>query len=214
MHALRKPATRMAKRKLKSGSSFCSCREHSMVTKAAPWLKPRMPSNGPSLFTASLTTVTLSSTPRLFSHCCWALKLLASTSENHQPLESSSPAGSGPEPFSVPGASEKEKTNKEVFFSLIKFHRVLFNHKVKKKINPPRTPLMLLEESLLQWKQKPFSGFSGFCVFNFNLNLSQVHYYSKLMTSIGLDIEIIRYLHGLHTSRSSFYTHTTNHLGK
>lgn len=28
-------------------------------------------------------------------------------------------------------------------------------------------------------------GFSGFCFFNFSLNLSQVHYYSKLMTSIG-----------------------------
>lgn len=100
----------MAKRKLNSGSSSgsltpCSWREHSMATKAAPWLKPRMPSNGPWAFTASLTTVTLSSSPRLSSHCCWALKLRAWTSENHQPLGSSSPAG--PEPFPFSGASEK-----------------------------------------------------------------------------------------------------------
>ncbi len=81
----------MAKRKLKAASSFCSCRAHSIATRAAPWLKPRMPSKGPRSFTAVFTVSTLSSRPRLLSHSCWALKLRAWTSENHQPLWSSSP---------------------------------------------------------------------------------------------------------------------------
>lgn len=90
--ALRKPATRMAKRKPKSGSARDSCSAHSMATKAAPWLKPRTPSNGPSSRAARRSAATLSSRPALSSQRCCALKVRAAGSENHQPRDSRSPS--------------------------------------------------------------------------------------------------------------------------
>lgn len=95
-----------------------------MATKAAPWLKPRTPSKGPWSLTASLTAITLSSSPRLSSHCCWALKLRAWTSENHHPLGSSSPPGPGAESFSLSGRSKSpEEGSYSAVFHHLQFHR-------------------------------------------------------------------------------------------
>lgn len=90
-----KPDTRMINRgKGKRGSPACP-RAHTRAASAAPWLKPRIPSKGPSFFSACATVPRASSRPRHTVGSSRAEKTSASCSENHQPRGCSS-AGQGP----------------------------------------------------------------------------------------------------------------------
>lgn len=90
-----KPDTSMTNRgKGKRGSPPWP-RAHTRAASAAPWLKPRIPSKGPSLFSACATVPRASSRPLHAVGSSRAKKTSASCSENHQPRGCSS-RGQGP----------------------------------------------------------------------------------------------------------------------
>lgn len=93
-----KPDTRMINFGKGKRASPAWPRAHTRAANAAPWLKPRSPSKGPSLFSACATVPKASSRPLHTVGWLRALKTSASCSENHQPRGCSSGGRQGSAP--------------------------------------------------------------------------------------------------------------------
>lgn len=95
-----KPDTKMINRGKGKRGSPAWPRAHIKAASAAPWLKPRRPSKGPSLLSACATIPRDSSRPLHTAGSSNAEKTSASCSENHQPRGCSS---GGQDPTAVWG---------------------------------------------------------------------------------------------------------------
>lgn len=85
-----KPDTRMINRGKGKRESPAWPSAHTWAASAAPWLKPRIPSKGPSLVSACATVPRASSRPLHTAGSFSAEKTSVSCSENHQPRGCSS----------------------------------------------------------------------------------------------------------------------------